>query len=81
MKPYIIILRIGNKLNNLFIKLFSATCNRETDGEWGHNKMRVIKTVLFIIHNCFSLFVKVDVVTFDDTTSSNDIKLHQWTES
>lgn len=41
-----------------------------------------IKTVLFIIDIPISLLiVEVDVLTFDDTTSSKDIKLHQWTES
>lgn len=74
MKPYIIILRIGNKLNNL-LNSFQLHVTEKQTGSGG------IKTVLFIIHNCFSLFVKVDVVTFDDTTSPNDIKLHQWTES
>lgn len=36
-----------------------------------------IKTVLFII----DIPIEVDVLTFDDTTSSKDIKLRQWTGS
>lgn len=33
--------------------------------------------MLFII----DIPIEVDVLTFDDTTSSKDIKLHKWTDS